>query len=338
VRPAAPARCRRLHAHALARAVLFCPWSPFMTAPAFVGRTAEGRALLLSVRSARSVALIAPPAYGKSALLSELAPALEQVTVRLDVPKIAPFGQFMSDLHDAMHAVKIHPPGVRITNDLTTDRAAWKKAYAGSTEARARSLIEALRLYVGKGIQPPAVVIDDAGGVTSSMVPVLVGLAAVSSLVLACYPETLRKPATRRLWQQCDRIDLDTLSAADSRALVGSLTTAYGISTPDTKAYENSVLALSGGVPGEIVRLVRYVPASEIAAKRGGSSLAQSAAARQERGIALAPFLLVLGAVFMVIKYVGRARGEMDSYVIGGIGIAVFMIIGPLLRKWTVAK
>jgi hypothetical protein len=98
------------------------------------------------------------------------------------------------------------------------------------------------------------------------------------------------------------------------------------------------VLALSAGVPGEIVRLVRYVPAAEISAKRGGSALAQSAAARQERGVALAPLLLVLGAVFMVVKYVSRARGEMDGYVLGAIGVAVFMIIGPLLRKWTVAK
>jgi hypothetical protein len=106
-----------------------------MTAP-FVGRAAEGRALLLSVQSARSVALVAPPAYGKSALLSELAPALEQVTVRLDVPKMAPFGQFLSDLHDAMHAAKIHPPGVTVSGHLGTDRAGWKKSYIGSSKAQ----------------------------------------------------------------------------------------------------------------------------------------------------------------------------------------------------------
>ena len=306
--------------------------------PPFIGRTAEGRALLLSVRAARSVALVAPPAYGKSALLSELAPALEEVTVLLPVPKLAPFSQFLVDLHDALHAQKIHPPGVGITGDLAADRAAWKKVYTGGSEARARSLIEALRLYVQRGIQPPVVVVDDAGGITQAMTPVLVALAAHCSLVLAVYPETLKKAGTRRLWQLCDRVDLDALSPADSRALVQSLTAAYGITAADVRAYENSVLALSAGVPGEIVRLVRYVPAAEIVQRRGGTSLAQNAAAREERGVAIAPLLLLGGAVFMVTRYVGLARGEMDSYVIGGVGIAAFMVLGPFIRKWTVTK
>lgn len=308
------------------------------TAPQFIGRTAEGRALLLSVRAARSVALVAPPAYGKTALLRELTPAVEEITVPLPVPKLAPFTAFLSDLHDAMHAAKIYAPGVTITGDLEADRAQWKKKHNGGNEARARALIEALRLYVQKGNQPPAVLVDDAGGITQSMTPVLVALAAHCSLVLNIYPETLKKAGTRRLWQMCDRVDLEPLNPADSRALVQSLTAAYGITTPDTKAYENSVLAVSAGIPGEIVRLVRYVPAAEIVQRRGAGALAQNAAAREERGVAIAPLLMLGGAVFMVTKYIGLARGEMDSYVIGGVGIAVFMVTAPLLRKWTVTK
>lgn len=282
------------------------------TAPQFIGRTAEGRALLLSIRAARSVALVAPPAYGKTALLRELAPAVEEITVPLLVPKLAPFTAFLSDLHDAMHAAKIYAPGVQITGNLETDRAQWKKKHNGGNEARARALIEALRLYVQKGNQPPAVIVDDAGGVTQTMTPVLVGMAAHAALVLGVYPETLKKAGTRRLWQVCDRVDLEALNAADSRALVQSLTSTYGIHTPDLKAYENAVLNVSAGVPGEIVRLVRYVPAAEIVQRKGGGSLAQNAAAREERGIALAPVLALGGAFFMVTKYIGLARGEMD--------------------------
>lgn len=310
-----------------------------MSAHPFIGRTAEGRALLLSVRAARSVALVAPPAYGKTALLRELAPAVEEITVALPVPKLAPFTAFLTDLHDALHAARIYAPGVQVTGRLDDDRATWKKKYAGGNEAKARSLIEALRLYVQAGNQPPAVLVDDAGGVTQSMTPVLVALAAHCALVLACYPDTLKKAGTRRLWQLCDRVDLPELSMGESRALVQSLSGAYGITTPDTKAYENAVLSVSAGVPGEIVRLVRYVPAAEIVQrKKTGTALAQHAAAREERGVALAPVLMLGGAVFMVTKYVGLARGEMDSYVIGGVGIAVFMVLGPFLRKWTVTR
>lgn len=93
------------------------------------------------------------------------------------------------------------------------------------------------------------------------------------------------------------------------------------------------MLSRSGGVPGEITRLVRYVPAPEVVQCRGGTALAQNAAAREERGMALAPLLPVAGAGFMVTKYVGLARGETNSYVIGGVGTAVFMVMRPMLRK-----
>jgi hypothetical protein len=314
------------------------PTPPPAPVPTFTGRASEGRAVLLSIRAARSVAIVAPPAYGKSALLAELEAAVSQITVPLSVPKLAPFTSFLSDLHDAMHGAAIYAPGVGITKDLETDRASWKKKYNGGNEARARALVEGLRLYTQAGHQPPAVLVDDAGGVTQGMTPVLVGLAAHCALVLCVYPETLQKAGTRRLWQLCDRVELNHLDAAESRVLVGSLTTSYGIHTPDMKAYENSVLALSSGIPGEIVRLVRYVPAAEIVQQRGGSGLAQNRAAREERGTALAPLLLVLGAVFVIIRVLGRARGEMDAYVIGQVGMAATMILLPLMRRWTAAK
>ena len=69
-----------------------------------------------------------------------------------------------------------------------------------------------------------------------------------------------------------------------------------------------------------------------------GSTFAQHAARREERGIALAPVLLVLGGVAMVTKYVGLARGEMDMYLMGGVGIALFMVAGPFLRKLVITR
>ena len=71
---------------------------------------------------------------------------------------------------------------------------------------------------------------------------------------------------------------------------------------------------------------------------QGAERQAQQAAQREERGIALAPVLLVLGGVAMVTKYVGLARGEMDMYLMGGVGIAFFMVAGPFLRKLVMVK
>lgn len=298
----------------------------------FVGRQAEGRAVLLAVQAGRSVVLSAPTQYGKSALIDELQPALEELTVTVQTPKLAPFGQWLNDLFLVLRAVKIPVPGVTYTKSQDDDLKAWRKAYAGN-ETRARSLVDALRDHRARA-SAVCILIDDAGGITASMVPWLVALAEVAALVFCLPPETLEKSQLRRIWQKCDRVELPPLSPKESGELVDVLTQRYGIVAQDPRAYRARVLSLAAGVPGEIDRLVRFVSTETLVTNRHmGTSLAQQVVRREERGIALAPILLVFGAFAMITKYVGLARGEMDVYLIGGIGIALFMVSGPFLRK-----
>ena len=67
--------------------------------------------------------------------------------------------------------------------------------------APARSLIEALRLHVQRGIQPLTVVVDDAGGVsvTPPMIQVVNGPGLVLRAGAGRLPETLKKAGARRL-------------------------------------------------------------------------------------------------------------------------------------------
>lgn len=303
----------------------------------FIGRQAEGRAVILSARAGRSVVLVAPTGYGKSALLSELVPALEQLAATVVVPKIAPFGVFLTDLAGAL--VKV--PGFKLpdsSDPKKTPLDAWKSAHKG-TDARARSLVAALREYTADGTAAPVVLLDDGTSITQSMVPHLLALADVCALVVAVQPDTMRKAGLSRFWGKCDRVDLNPLDRSEARELVDDLTTAYNIIAEDMGAYKNRVLSLSEGIPGEAVRLVRYVSTHDLVKPADiGSSFAQQAAQREERGVALAPVLLLLGGVAMVAKYIGLARGEMDMYLMGGVGIAVFMVVGPFARKLVMVR
>lgn len=304
--------------------------APAPAPPAFVGRQAEGRAVILSARAGRSVQLVAPTGYGKSALLDELAPTLDTLALTLRLPKVAPFGTFLSDLAAALIAASVPVPG--------GDLAGWKKAHAGN-DLKARSLVQVLRDYRATGATAPVLLIDDATGLTQSMVPALLALAEYAALICAVQPETTRKAGLSRWWNRCDRVELGPLDRAEARALVDSLTARYGIIAQDMSAYKNRVLSLAEGIPGEIERLVRYVSTHDLVSNADiGSTFAQQAAQRQERGVALAPVLLVLGGVAMVTKYVGLARGEMDMYLMGGVGIAFFMVAGPFLRKLVMTK
>ena len=304
--------------------------TPAPTAPVFVGREAEGRAVIVSVRAGRSVQLEAPSGYGKSALLAELAPGLQTLAVTLRVPRAAPFGTFLADLAGELLTAGLLPGWA--------DLAAWKKAHPNN-DAKGRALVAALQTYRATGATPPIILIDDATGLSASMVPHLLALMDYAAVVYPVQPEGARKAALSRLWQRCDRVELPPLDRAEARALVDHMTARYNIVAQDMHAYKNRVLSLAEGVPGEIERLVRYVSTHDLVRNADiGSGFAQQAAQRQERGYALAPILLVIGAVAMVTKYVGLARGEMDMYVAGGVGIAFFMVASPFLRKLMVTR
>lgn len=306
------------------------PPLPAPAPPAFIGRAAEGRAVILSARAGRSVQLVAPTGYGKTALLDELAPALDQLAVTLRIPKAAPFGTFLSDLAAALIGAGLSLPG--------GDLAGWKKSHAGN-DLKARSLVSVLRDYRATGATAPVLLVDDATGLTQSMVPALLAFAEHAAVVCAVQPETTRKAGLSRWWNKCDRVELGPLDRAEAVALVDDMTARYNIVAENMSAYKNRVLSLSEGIPGEIERLVRYVSTHDLVKSADiGSTFAQQAAQRQERGVALAPILLVLGAVAMVTKYIGLARGEMDMYLMGGVGIAFFMVAGPFLRKLVMTR
>ncbi|MBW6396047.1 ATP-binding protein [Thermus sp. SYSU G05001] len=302
----------------------------------FVGRKEEGRAVLLSVRAGRGVVLSAPPGYGKTALLRELLPALEAWAPVVWTERVAPFGAFLKDLFRGLWDAGVPVEGVGRGKDPETDLKAWQKRYPGNEE-KARSLVKALKRP--EGVNPITLVVDDATGITPSMVPWLVAFAEAATLVLAVHPETLRKGGTKRLWMRLDRVDLPPLSPKETRELARALVERYGVVAEDLEAYLNRVVSLSGGVPGEVERLVRYVSAEDIVRNRDvGTGYAEGLARREERGIALAPILLVAGGVAIAARYLGLARGEMDLYVAGGLGIAAFVVLSPWLRKVVVAR
>ena len=297
-----------------------------------VGRRAEGRAVLLAARAGRSVVLVAPPGYGKTALLEALLPALREWGPVVWTDRASPFGAFLKAAAAGLLEERVPIEGAEGPTVREALRA-WSRAHP-TNEEKARSLLEALRAWRERSGTRVFLVVDDASGVTAAQVPWLSALAEEAVVLAGAYPETLRKPALRRLWARFERVDLPPLSPAESRELVEALVRRYGVVAEDPEVYKARVLALAAGVPGEIERLVRFVSAEDIVRNREvGTGYAEGLAHREERGVALAPILLVLGGAAIAARYLGLARGEMDLYVMGGIGVAAFVVLAPWLRK-----
>ena len=139
----------------------------------FIGREQEGRAVILAAKARRSVVVVAPMGYGKSALLRELHPVFEAEGVALRVSKVGPFGTFLDDLFGELRMGSVPVQGVTFSSDLKTDLKAWKKSVGEGTAVRARSLLEALRLYASTGTVRAVIVVDDASELSASMVDLI---------------------------------------------------------------------------------------------------------------------------------------------------------------------
>jgi len=233
----------------------------------FVGRKEQGHALLRAAHAGRSAVLVAPPGYGKTALLEVIKPALEEGAVTLHLEKLAPFSSFLLELFKGFRKNRITLEALPFSGSEAEDVKSWRKLHSNADQ-QARSLVEALRAYGERGLARPFVLVDECSSVTASMVPWLLMLEEVCIFVFAVHPATLHKGPTKRLWARFDRIDLPPLTAKESRELVNLLCSSYGVVAEDERQYKANLVSMSGGIPGEVNRLIRFVSAGDIVRRK----------------------------------------------------------------------
>jgi AAA ATPase domain len=294
----------------------------------FTAREPQARAILNAVQKHRHVLLTGRSGIGKTALLEFIAPVLEASALTVQLERVAPFGNFLRELHTALWDAKALSGQ---TTDLEADRKAFGKANPNN-DTKARSLVETLERWA-KDKSRAILVIDDAIGLTPSITPWLVELERVSTLVVAVTPDALRKQGTKRFWKLLEEVRLDPLTARESGELLDKLMTEHRIVVDEPQMYRNRVLAVAAGLPGELVRLVKYHSADTIVHARDVLNPGQQFVDREERGIAIAPIVFALGAFSIAWRYIARARGDLDAYVLSGIAVGVFFVARLLFAK-----
>ncbi|MDQ3457996.1 MAG: ATP-binding protein [Deinococcota bacterium] len=287
---------------------------------AFIGREAEVRAILSNVAQGRSSLLIGEAGVGKSALLEVIEPLLCEEGKPVFISRISPFGTFLRELYAGLHAHGLTAE----TGPLEQAIKQWSKRFASNDE-RARDLVH----IAGSG--GVIIVIDDASGINNSSRPWLEALCEACILIAATDPAALQKHGMKRFWKRFDEVQLGRLSKAQAEELLESLIDRYRITADEPEVYRRRVLDLAQGSPFELARLVKYHSSEALVRARDISG--QQFVEQDIQGVSIAPLLLVLGAFVVAARYIARAQGDMDLYVISGIGIGFLVIFGPLIRS-----
>lgn len=295
-----------------------------MATVSFVGREPAARAILANTAAQRSSLLVGEAGMGKSALLAFIEPALQDLGRPVLVSRVQPFGTFLREAFEGLWAYGLTP---KRTGDLAADLKAWGKR-CPSNDQKAAELLEVVRAN-----ERIILVIDDAGGVTPTSRPWLEHLTEACAVIAAVSPEYLRKGGTKRFWKRFDEVRLEPLSRQEASELLDQLMQRYRVNADEPEVYRRRVLELAQGIPFELERLVKYHSADALVRTKDLLSHGQTFVERDERGVSLAPLLLVVGAMTIAARYIARAQGDLDLYVLAGIGIGVMIVFGPWLRS-----
>lgn len=289
----------------------------------FVGREAQVRTIMSNINAQHSTLVIGEAGIGKTALLEVISPLLESEGNLVSVSTVRPFGTFLRETFIGLWDKGLIPEQ---SKDIQQDLKIWgKKQPSNDTKAaHLINLIKTLNIIL---------VIDDVEGVTPTSRPWLEKLVDNCTVIAATDPKALKRSGSKRFWKRFDELVLEQLSHKESEQLLETLINRYRVNADEPEIYTRRVLALAQGNPFELERLVKYHSSETLVKTKDLGGYSQSFVERDEKGIALAPLMLVFAALGIASRYIARAQGDLDLYVIGGISIGVFIVIGPFLRS-----
>ena len=294
----------------------------------FVGREKETRFIYENAQKSHSTLVIGEAGVGKSALLEIIQALFKDQKQVLYTDRVNPFGSFLKQLFEELWVQGL------ITNlELKEGEAGLSnvlKAFGRkcpNNDAKAKYLVEVIR------DNPNLVlIIDDASGVTPTNRPWLEQLAEYATVITSVDPQALNKAGTKRFWKRFDEIQLERLNKAETEELFNNLIERYNVNADDPEIYKRKIISLAQGSPFELQRLVKHHASETIVRTAELGAYSQNFVDRDEKGIVIAPVLLLFAALGIALRYIARAQGDLDLYVFGGISIAVFLVLGPWLR------
>ena len=176
-----------------------------------------------------------------------------------------------------------------------------------------------------KNNQEFILIFDHLEELTSSTADILMKLSSLC-LVFGATQFLRRIRALRRFFWQFDLLELEPLSKEDSRLLIEKLIKTKNLKIGKHKQFFiNQVLISTGGIPLSIVETINRAKTRKKLTKNYIREMFIHQSGIKE--IDASPFIILIFALFIVMRFIYRGFGEYQGYALFGAltGLAIFL-------------
>ena len=284
-----------------------------------INRKDELKKLIRNQRKNIPTLILGKSGIGKTHILYELMNYLRERKVRfLYVEKFKPVKETLINLHKSLNKSKLTDKEEKSLKRLTSSELSQGIILT----------LEARKLEVRK--KDFMIIFDHLEDVTSSTADILMKLSSLT-LVFGAGQFVRRVRSLRRFFWQFEIIEIEPLSKEDSVSLVEKLIKLKKLNIKCRNFFINQIVTNTGGIPLSIIETINRAKTKGKVTRTSVRDMFIHASGVKE--IDASPFIMLMFAFFIVMRFVYRGFGEFQGYAMFGALTGLGMFVRYMLYR-----
>ena len=284
-----------------------------------INRKDELKKLIRNQRKNIPTLILGKSGIGKTHILYELMNYLRERKVRfLYVEKFKPVKETLINLHKSLNKSKLTDKEEKSLKRLTSSELSQGIILT----------LEARKLEVRK--KDFMIIFDHLEDVTSSTADILMKLSSLT-LVFGAGQFVRRVRSLRRFFWQFEIIEIEPLSKEDSVSLVEKLVKLKKLNIKCRNFFINQIVTNTGGIPLSIIETINRAKTKGKVTRTSVRDMFIHASGVKE--IDASPFIMLMFAFFIVMRFVYRGFGEFQGYAMFGALTGLGMFVRYMLYR-----
>ena len=279
-----------------------------------INRKDELKKLIRNQRKNIPTLILGKSGIGKTHILYELMNYLRERKVRfLYVEKFKPVKETLINLHKSLNKSELTDKEEKSLKRLTSSELS--QGIILTLEARKKDFM---------------IIFDHLEDVTSSTADILMKLSSLT-LVFGAGQFVRRVRSLRRFFWQFEIIEIEPLSKEDSVSLVEKLIKLKKLNIKCRNFFINQIVTNTGGIPLSIIETINRAKTKGKVTRTSVRDMFIHASGVKE--IDASPFIMLMFAFFIVMRFVYRGFGEFQGYAMFGALTGLGMFVRYMLYR-----